>query len=399
MDKLEEHFDWAEDVAFDIADLKDPTPAPSPPPTYTAPRSDARSYGSASRGRNSSHGDIYGRRNNTNNHDNTFARRHSTNSHGDIFGSRSSANSNDNFFTRRHSNPAGERPSRPPAILTREKTKEQQELMRQKIEAARRRKEEELAEEEARKQERIRVLLEGLDLKKKREEEERAKEERAREEERERQREIRRREQQQLQDQLQLEQKAKLQNVPESGDRRQRSSHRSPPTGPAAHGPSLDSIQALQSTIQRKLSRSPDEERRKTGAKNGVRGRRASAASSARPDVPTGPRRMLIRRPAAFIPETPESVHEHSIVRHYTTTHTGTSKPVVNLNLGLERELDTPVGSDTDETTPRSAVIYSDFAQSGREMETAVTSSPPQEEKDREVVVDMPNCGRRLVRY
>ena len=108
---------------------------------------------------------------------------------------------------------------------------------------------------------------------------------------------------------------------------------------------------------------------------------------------------MLIRRPAAFTPETPESVHEHSIVRHYITTHTGTSKPVVNLNLGLERELDTPVGSDTDETTPRSAVIYSDFAQSGREMETAVASSPPQEEKDREVVVDMPNCGRRLVRY
>ncbi|KAF5097582.1 hypothetical protein D0Z00_002340 [Geotrichum galactomycetum] len=381
MDKLEEHFDWAEDVAFDIADLKEPTASS----TTRAPRSDARTYASVSRGSNQ---------------DDTFCRRRS--SHDDIFGRRNS--SRDDTFGRRNSNPASTRPPpRLPAILFREKTKEQQELMKQKIEAARRRKEEEFAEEEARKQERIRVLLEGLDLKKKRQEEEQAKAELAREQERERQREIRRREQQQRQDQLQLEQQAKPlpQNLPDSGDWRQRNVYRSPravppPTGPAAHGPSLDSIQALQSTIQRKLSRSPDAERRRTSAKNGPRGRRASG--STRPEVPTGPKRTLMRRPAVFTPETPGSAHEHSIVRHYTTTHLGASKPVVNLNLGLERELDTPVGSDTDEATPRSAVIYSDFAQ-GRELEPAVVSNSKQEENDREVVVDVPNRGRHLVRY
>jgi hypothetical protein len=367
MDKLEEHFDWAEDVAFDIADLKEPTPTASPAPVTRAPRSDARSYATVSRSRDSSQSDIFGRRNNTSSHD-------------DIFG-------------RRHSNPTSARPPRLPAIISREQTKEQQELMKQKIEAARRRKEEEFAAEEARKQERIRVLLEGLDLKKKRQEEERAKEERTREQERERQREIRRREQQQRQDRLQLEQQAKppSQNMPESANWRQKNPYLSPravppPTGPAAHGPSLNSIQALQSTIQRKLSRSPDAERRKTGARNGTR-----------LEVPTGPKRTLMRRPAAFTPETPGSVHEHSIVRHYITTHT--SKPIVNLNLGIERELDTPVGSDTDEATPRSAVIYSDFAQGGRELEAEVESISKQEENDREVVVDVPNRGRHLVRY
>lgn len=357
MEKPTEHFDWAEDVVFDIDDLKKSSPAP------TASQASV-----------------------TNN------------------------SKTNETVERRYNGPSSSRRSQS-LVVSRDQTKEQHDLMKQKIEAARRRKEQELAEEEARKQERIRVLLEGLDLKQKQKADEHAQQEHEREQERQRQREVRRQALKQRQEQIKAE-KSQAEKLQEEKLKKQsRDSFKQcdqrindtvpravlPPTGPATHGPSLDSIQALQSKIQRKLSCSPDSSRHSNSANSDLQ---KSGASLSHSKVPAGPKRTLMRRPASISSQPLESPNNATIVQHYTTADISNDslhlKPVVKLNLGLEGEFDTPVGSDIDEATPRSALIYSDFAQSSSKLK-AVAASTTNPENDYEIVVDVPS--QRLGRY